>query len=563
MAAGEIKRCQSLYRKAVNRKDWQMELETLAALRLLYQREGDRDADVRRITSLWKNTLEDCLRTVGKVLPRDRLAMYAADLKNCYKLEAEYKFESFLVFMEWERPANKRFYQPRKRVLKQCVDALQRLEDGELDILGISMSPRVGKSTLGLLYNLWIAGRHPEGSIFISGHTTPLMKSFYDGIIEFATSDEYNFKQIFPAAQLVNTDAKGLMLDFGQSARYKTISCRSIDSSMSGFIEANSLLYVDDLIQGIEEARKPERILNAYMKYETDIKQRRKDNVPLLMIGTCWSLNDPIGVEKRANKDNPRALFITIPALDENGESNFVYDYGVGFSTKYFTDTKEALDKIDEATFLSVYQQTPIESEGVCFKPNQLKRFNGILPEDGRVMTGAFTDVAWGGGDSLSTPIGIKYEVYGEKRVYVVDWVFTKESKKVSQPLVEQAIIANRVQRLRVEANNGGDEYAQDISADLRRMNHAVEVTWGKASTQVAKKDKILQYAPDIKDYFYFLEDKMQSPAYRRAFTELTSWLVTGESPHDDSPDSLSGLSEMMLGSRVGTLSSLPSRFGL
>ena len=36
---------------------------------------------------------------------------------------------------------------PRRRTLKVVVDDLQDLEDGKLDFYGLSMPPRVGKST--------------------------------------------------------------------------------------------------------------------------------------------------------------------------------------------------------------------------------------------------------------------------------------------------------------------------------------------------------------------------------------------------------------------------------
>ena len=58
-----------------------------------------------------------------------------------------YDFDSYLLFAEWNREPKKKFYVPRRMVLKQLVDALQDLADGVLDILGISMPPGTGKTT--------------------------------------------------------------------------------------------------------------------------------------------------------------------------------------------------------------------------------------------------------------------------------------------------------------------------------------------------------------------------------------------------------------------------------
>lgn len=554
MSLAEIKIVTEVYNNAIRKNDWQKELECLASLKLLYSREGDRVKDTRRIVAKWKEALIKHLQTYRKSMSSQKLRTYSEDLKNCYKYESEYLFESFLFYVEWDRPKSEKFYHPRQIQLKQCVDAMQELADGKLKILGISMPPRVGKSTLALLFCLWMGARNHEKSVFGSGHSTSLMKSFYEGIQEFCTSDKYNYTKIFPNAQLVDTDAKNLMLDLGEPKRYKTFSFRSIDSNMAGTIEATSLLYVDDLISGSEEASKPERLENAFAKYVGDIKQRRKDVVPLLMVGTRWSLNDPIGIESREHAEDPQAKFIVMPATDDRGKSNFNYPHGVGFSDAYYAERKRELDMIDEALYACIYQQEPFEGSGICFAERSMNRYfgNETLNHAEKEGTFAFVDVAWGGGDSLSMPIGEVFTVGGERRVYVTDWVFSREDKSVTQSLVEMAIISNKVQEVRFESNNGGGEYAEEIGRRLRQHGYACRVTWGKAPSTISKITKIKQYAPDIKTYFYFLDREHQSSAYKRAFTELTSWLITGKSIHDDAPDSLTGLSEMILGSRVG-----------
>jgi len=554
LSLAEIKVVTKAYNDAVKAYNWQKELECLASLKLLYSREGDREKDTRRIVAKWKESLEKNIKLHRSKISLVKLRIYSEDLKNCYKYESEYLFESFLFYFEWDRPKRDKFYHPRQKQLKPCVDALQDLADGKINILGISMPPRVGKTTLALLFCLWIGAKKHDKSVFASGHSTSLMKSFYEGIAEFATSEKYNFKQIFPNAQLVDTDAKNLMIDLGEPKRYKTFSFRSIDSNMSGTIEATSLLYVDDLISGSEEASKPERLENAFAKYVGDIKQRRKTDVPLLMVGTRWSLNDPIGIESREHAEDPMAKFIVMPATDEQGHSNFEYPYGVGFTDAYYAERKRELDMIDEALYSCIYQQEPVEGSGICFGERTLNRYYGneTLNRAEKDGTFAFCDVAWGGGDSLSVPIGEVYTVGGERRVYVVDWIFSREDKSVTQPLVEMAFIANRVQEAKFESNNGGGEYAEEIARRLRKQGYPCRITWGKAPPTTAKASKIRQYAPDIKTYFYFLDREHQSGAYKRAFTELTSWLITGKSIHDDAPDGLTGLSEMVLGSRIG-----------
>ena len=77
-----------------------------------------------------------------------------------------------------------------------------------------------------------------------------------------------------------------------------------------------------------------------------DFISRMKQGCKMLIIGTRWSIHDPIGRLKQLYEDDKKSKFVKIPALDLNGESNFNYDYKVGFSTDYFKSLKENMDDI-------------------------------------------------------------------------------------------------------------------------------------------------------------------------------------------------------------------------
>ena len=78
-----------------------------------------------------------------------------------YLFAAPYCFHSYLLYMEKDRDPEKRFYQPRLKVLRNVVRNWQSLADGELMRLGLSMPPGTGKSTLGNFYIIWLMGRDP------------------------------------------------------------------------------------------------------------------------------------------------------------------------------------------------------------------------------------------------------------------------------------------------------------------------------------------------------------------------------------------------------------------
>ena len=80
--------------------------------------------------------------------------------KKVLLLAAPHHFESYLLYLENQREPEKKFYPPRRKVLKQVVDALQDLADDKLDLLAISLPPGSGKTTLAIFYLTWLAGRH-------------------------------------------------------------------------------------------------------------------------------------------------------------------------------------------------------------------------------------------------------------------------------------------------------------------------------------------------------------------------------------------------------------------
>ena len=71
------------------------------------------------------------------------------------KAEAPYWFESFMLYMEKNRPPEERFYKPRINPLRQVALAIQQLADDELDEIFINMPSRVGKTQIVKFAFLW------------------------------------------------------------------------------------------------------------------------------------------------------------------------------------------------------------------------------------------------------------------------------------------------------------------------------------------------------------------------------------------------------------------------
>jgi predicted phage terminase large subunit-like protein len=450
-------------------------------------------------------------------------------------------FDDFCIALEWNRDPEKRFYLPRRDVLKVLVDDLQDLFDGKLDFLGVSLPPRVGKSTLCIFYMTFVMGHRPDAASVMSGHSDKLTDGFYRELLSIITDDtQYAWQEIFSGVKLVDNSAKNETIDLERKKRFPTMTCRSISGTLTGAVEIGTggVLYCDDLVEDLEESLNPVRLQAKYDAYLNQLKDRKKLGAVELMVGTRWNVADPLGRIEEQYRDNPRYRFRVISALNEDGESNFNYKYGLGFDTEYYLDMKAS---IDDATWMAKYQGNPYIREGLLFPSAELRYFNGVLPDGEPDRKVAVVDTAWGGGDSLSMPI--LYECDGSW--YLPDVVFNNGDKTVTRPLVIGKLKQHVPHMVRWESNNGGDEYGGIVDEKLREEGIRINMSYKKAPTTQSKLSRIIQYAPDIKK-IYFLDEKHRSAEYEKFMREVTLFTVSGKNPHDDAPDSLAMLIDFL-----------------
>lgn len=519
--------------------EYQSLYDLLDVAKVAFEKENDTEWALK-VTSYIKDCCKWAIQNSIEVLQMDELYW------KTMKAEAPYHFESFLFYMEKNRRPEKKFYEPRMRTLKIVVDDLQDLEDGKLDFYGLSLPPRVGKSTLCIFFLTWVIGRHPESHNAMSGHSGILADRFYNDVFKLTQNEEYTFKEIFPDIDLANKSSEKNELYFSPTEAFATLTCRGIDGTWTGAVDISSdgYLYVDDMVRDRTESLSPIRLENRYQDYLNVLVDRKNDGAKELMVGTRWNVYDPLGRVESENANNPRYRFRKIPALNENDESNFQYDYGLGFSTEYYRKLRDRLDKNE---WMAKYQQRPFIREGLLFPLDELNYYNGVLP-DGDCITAAACDVAWGGGDSLSMPFGKLFGSVDDGPIYIPDWIFNKGDKYVTKPLVVAKTLQHKPNMERFEANNGGDEYAEDIDRLLREQGFKTNISWAKASNQVGKMAKIIQYAPDIKRRCYFLKPELQSQEYKAAMEELGIIVQVGKNEHEDSADGLVQLVQLVDG---------------
>ena len=139
------------------------------------------------------------------------------------------------MYIEFDRPPEKKFYVPRRKVLKTIVDDLQDLEDGKLDFLSISLPPRTGKTTIGCFFITWLMGKYPDLANVMSGHSEKLTSGFYQEVLSILTDPQYLWADVFPGRVIAATSAKDLTIDIDRRKRFSTLTCRSIGGTLTGW----------------------------------------------------------------------------------------------------------------------------------------------------------------------------------------------------------------------------------------------------------------------------------------------------------------------------------------
>jgi predicted phage terminase large subunit-like protein len=456
--------------------------------------------------------------------------------KKSLLFDAPVEFEAYLQYVEWDREPKKRFYMPRRKVLLPVVHTLQDLMDDKLDLVTISMPPGTGKSTLGIFLLSWIMGRWPDSPNLASAHSGLLTRSFYDGVSQIIQDPEYLWKDVFPNAPFHSTNAKEETIDLVKPHRFSTLTCRAIGASLTGATRCEKLLYADDLVSGIEEAMNRERLDKLWLSYTNDLKSRKKDGAKELHIATRWSVHDPIGRLEQEYGDSDRVRFIVLPALDENGESNFNYAYGVGFSKEYFEDM---MKNLDDASFRALFMNQPIEREGLLYSETELRRYFE-LPEGEPDAIISICDTKDKGTDYGFLPVAYQYG----QDYYIEDCVCDNSAPGVVESRFVSVLLKNKVQLSRFESNSAGGKVAEKVQKELKEKGGRTHITTKYTTSN--KETKIIVNSPWVKEHCLFKDDTMyhRNSDYGRMMWFLTSYSMMGKNKHDDVPDGMAMLAE-------------------
>lgn len=482
------------------------------------------------------------VREFAKQYAKEQNSLNMLDLyKKTLLFDAPHELDSFIQYMEWERDPSKKFYLPRRKRLKQVVDALQDLADKKIDLLGISLPPGTGKTTLALFFLTFLSGRNPEKPILTGSHSNAFLHGAYDECLRMLDPrGEYLFNDIFPKVHIVKTNAQDMMLDLGDNPhrgkRFATLEFSSVGSGNAGKVRAENLLYCDDLVSDIQQSMSRERMDTLWQQYTTDLRQRKIGDCRELHIATRWSVHDVIGRLEQNYEGNPRVRFIVIPALDENEQSNFDYGNHAGFTTQFYIEQREIMD---DASWRALYMNQPIEREGQLYNAEELRRYFE-LPDSEPDAIISVCDTKDKGSDYCVMPIAYQYG----QDFYIEEIICDNSAPEVVEARLVSALIKHRVQMSRFESNSAGGKIAEKVQREVKEKGGITKIN--TKYTTANKETKIIVNSPYVKEHFLFKDDSVlkTSKEYRRALQMLCGYTMAGKNKHDDVPDAFAMLSE-------------------
>jgi len=124
--------------------------------------------------------------------------------------------------------------------------------------------------------------------------------------------------------------------------------------------------------------------------------------------------------------------------------------------------------------------------------------------------------------------------------------VYDNGDKKITQPLLAQAVDTHNVAAMQIEANKSTEAYAEGVQAELKKKGRKINLTTKAAPSDKAKYQRIFDKAPDIREMMIFRESGKRSKAYSLFMQNVFSYKMFAKNKNDDAPDSLAMAIDMV-----------------
>lgn len=426
------------------------------------------------------------------------------------------------------------FFKEDRTYLKDLLDTLQSLYEGTLlkpdgkpyKKLMINMPPRHGKSLSLIKFTEWCLGKDPGNMIMTISYNEILASRFSKTVrnnieTESLSEDKIYFQDVFEARIKKGDAAAGLWALEDSHFSY-------LGGSFKGTITGLgcNIGIIDDPVKNQEEAYNELALQKIYDDYNNTFLSRLEEGAIQIFNMTRWSTNDPCGRLLEQELEDWYVINTEV-RKDDKMLCNELMSY------ESYLDKKS---KIDGPIFQANYHQEPVDKEGKLYKKG-FKTYDE-LPE-GKVYS--YTDTADTGDDFLATYVFVEYQ----SEAYVFDVQYTQSPMEVTEPQLGKKLDYNAVNVAYVESNNGGRGFARNVKESTVSIGNTLTVV--KWFHQSKNKDaRIYSNSSWVQEHVYF--PKYWYNKWPELFLALSKYQAKGKNEHDDAPDGLTGISEVING---------------
>ena len=412
-------------------------------------------------------------------------------------------------------------------------------------MLRASCMPGLGKSYFGNILVANIIGNDPNATILRITYSDDLVKTTTRQTKAIIQSKA--FEEIFPRyagkARFKNDDNYSfVMCDCEDENQFFAVTR---DGQSTG--KRAKYLIIDDLLKGEIESSNTTLHAQLVNRFDSDWTSRADDDLQkICLLGTMWAHTDLLNVvyDREVNSDDCQMVedenrkftiasdemaFISIPALDENGESTC----SLRFSTKKLLKKRR---EMSEYLWAAVYQQNPIAPEGLGFTWSALQQYER-LPKLELEAVYASLDPARRGKNYVSMPIFNKYK--GDDRYFLVDFLYKKKSMKELYDDIVEKIISNNVLQIVIE-NNTDTSLKEVLEERLRRRRYYKCTIIEKYSTE-NKEIRISNHQGSVRNSIVYPKKGLypESTDIGKAMASITSHSFDYPNKFDDAIDSI------------------------
>ena len=451
----------------------------------------------------------------------------------------------------FEQYRNPKFFRDDRPHLKELADTLQALYERRLinpktgkpyRKLMINIGPRTGKSYTMSMFNQWVYGKNQNERLISVSYNETLSTRFAKGV-----RDGISETKVDPNIPIYNDVFPGVAIKYGDAAsqiwalegQYFSFLATGFGGTITGV--GCSIGIIDDPVKNHIEAANEMVLDDQWAWYRDTFLSRVEENGIQIIIMTRWATQDLCG--KLLETEPDEWYVIKRPAcLDERTREMLCPSL---MSWARYAALKELTSP---EIMLANYQQEPIDVQGRLY--GELKTYEDIpRGPDARALFEkniSYTDTADTGKDFLCTIVGGQHE----GKLYILDVQYTDRGMEITEPETCDMLYRNAVNDAYIESNNGGRGFARNVERLLWERHRWRGTKVIPRMQRQNKEARIIVGAAWIMNNVYFPVD--WSRRWPQFYRDLTGYQRKGRNAHDDAPDTLTGLAEVVDGGLGG-----------